>query len=82
METRTQQFAEKTPDNIVSLGQNNLSNYSYVKLSIKSLSVYVDLGATASDSATINFNFLSTDTTTGRQWEIKVTQVECGNQAA
>ena len=44
--------------------------------------VYVDLGATASDSATINFNFLSTDTTTGRQWEIKVTQVECGNQAA
>ena len=48
----------------------------------ESRSVYVDLGTTSSDSATINFNFLSTDTTTGRQWEIKVTQVECGNQAA
>ena len=44
--------------------------------------VYVDVGDQCSDSATLNFNFDSTDSTTGRSWEIKVTQVECWNQAA
>ena len=44
--------------------------------------VYVDIGALATDTATLTFNFLGTDTTTSRSWEIKVTQVECFNKMA
>lgn len=41
------------------------------------LSVYIDIGRGSSDSATLNFAFANTASTT-RQWEIKVTQVKCG----
>jgi len=44
--------------------------------------IYVDVGDQCSDSATLTFNFDATDATTGRSWEIKVTQVECWNQNA
>ncbi len=41
------------------------------------LSVYVDLGSVASDTATLTFSFTATDQTTGRTWEIKVSQITC-----
>jgi hypothetical protein len=40
-------------------------------------SVYVDIGNQASDKATLNFVF--TTVSTIRNWEIKVTQIECSN---
>ena len=44
--------------------------------------VYVDLGTASSGSATLNFNFDNTDATSGRTWDVKLTQVECGSQLA
>jgi len=38
--------------------------------------VYVDMGVSSSDTATLSFAFTGTDT--NRQWEIKVTQIPCG----
>ena len=38
--------------------------------------VYVDIGAVASDTATLAFNFAGTSN--NRNFEIKVTQVPCG----
>ncbi len=40
--------------------------------------VYVDIGANEGDTATINMAF-STASTATRMWDIKVTQLECGN---
>ena len=40
------------------------------------LSVFVDVGTMASDTATLSFMFLGTDMNFNRQWEIKVTQLE------
>ena len=37
--------------------------------------MYVDIGAIEGDSATLNFDF--TGSATNRQWEIKVTQIDC-----
>ncbi len=42
--------------------------------------MYVDIGANNGDSATLNFNFMGTNT--ARTWDIKVTQVECSNPNA
>ena len=42
-----------------------------------SLLVYVDMGNQATDSVTLNFAFTTTSTT--RNWEIKVSQIECSN---
>ena len=42
------------------------------------VAVYVDMGRVPSDTATISFNFNSA-ASTSRQWEIKVTQLECGS---
>jgi len=39
--------------------------------------VYVDIGNQASDTATLNFAFATASTI--RNWEIKVTQIECSN---
>jgi hypothetical protein len=39
--------------------------------------VYVDIGNQGTDTANLAFTF--TTTTTTRNWEIKVTQVECSN---
>jgi hypothetical protein len=40
--------------------------------------IYVDMGAASSDTATAKFTFLSTSTT-GRTYEIKVTQIACSD---
>ena len=39
--------------------------------------VYVDMGNVATDTTTLAFTFATTTTT--RNWDIKVTQVECSN---
>lgn len=39
--------------------------------------VYINIGEKSSDSATLAFSF--TGTSTSRNWEIKVTQIECSN---
>ena len=39
--------------------------------------VYIDMGNQATDTTTLTFAF--TTTTTTRNWEIKITQVECSN---
>ena len=39
--------------------------------------VYVDMGNQGTDTTTLTFAFSTTTTT--RNWEIKVTQVECSN---
>ncbi len=41
--------------------------------------VYVDIGANAGDTATLTFGF-GAAVTTARMFDIKVTQLECGNQ--
>lgn len=41
------------------------------------LIVYIDLGNQATDTATIAFAFTGSSTT--RNWEFKVTQIECWN---
>lgn len=41
------------------------------------LLVYVDMGNVATDTTTLSFTF--TQTTTTRNWEIKVSQIECSN---
>ena len=45
------------------------------------LLVYIDIGQSSGDSATLNFNPTS-DSDTTRTWEIKVTQIACGNPSA
>ena len=41
------------------------------------ISVYIDIGPGATATATIGFTFMALAAT--RSWEIKVTQLECGN---
>ncbi len=40
-------------------------------------SVYIDMGNQPTDSSTLSFAFTTTSTT--RNWEIKVSQIECSN---
>lgn len=42
--------------------------------------VYVDIGATSGDTATLAFSFTGTNNI--RQWDIKITQVPCASAAA
>ena len=42
--------------------------------------VYVDMGAQASDTATLNFAFSGTAST--RAWEVKATQIPCASRSA
>jgi len=44
--------------------------------------IYIDYGDSDSIRIAIDLNAVGTDDTTGRQWEIKVTQVECWNPSA
>ena len=41
------------------------------------LTVYIDMGNQATDSVNLAFTFTTTSAT--RNWEIKVTQIECSN---
>ena len=66
-------------------GQHSESSDSFLSNLVQlhlHATLYVDVGDQCSDSATLTFNFDATDATTGRSWEIKVTQVECWNQNA
>ena len=42
--------------------------------------VYVDMGAQASDTATLNFAF--SGTASNRAWEVKATQIPCASRSA
>ena len=42
--------------------------------------VYVDMGAQASDTATLNFAFSGAAST--RAWEVKATQIPCASRSA
>ncbi len=42
--------------------------------------MYIDIGANSGDTAQLAFAF--TGTNTARTWDIKVTQIECGNPSA
>ena len=44
------------------------------------ISVYIDIGPSETATATIGFTFAALAAT--RSWEIKVTQLECGNPMA
>ncbi len=68
------QFVASTRDNTVSYPRNEKRNSLY-KFSIL---VYVNLGNSDSDTATLAFTFSGSSTT--RQFDIKVTQVKCGSQ--
>ena len=48
------------------------SNCTYILIS-----VYIDIGPAETATATIGFTFMALAAT--RTWEIKVTQLECGN---
>ncbi len=41
--------------------------------------MYIDIGAMATDTATLSFAFAGTF---DRRWDIKVTQVECSSESA
>ena len=42
--------------------------------------VYVDMGAQASDTATLNFAF--SGASSNRAWEVKATQIPCASRSA
>ncbi len=72
--------AGRTADTTVSINIAVLSMVAFFIKKIYSNPVYVDIGANNGDSATLNFNFMGTNT--ARTWDIKVTQVECSNPNA
>ena len=49
-----------------------------LRLRIKIITVYIDIGTGSSDSATVAFDF-GTTSSTSRQWDIKVAQIPCGS---
>ena len=53
------------------------STFTFGHLTKTNCLVYVDMGNQATDTTTLTFAF--TTTTTTRNWEIKVTQIECSN---
>ncbi len=83
--SRILRYAARTRDSTVSLPSPRASLQAhYVPKSLSQFSyvVYIDIGTVSSDTATLTFNFLGTDTTTGRLWEIKVSQVPCFSNSA
>jgi hypothetical protein len=48
-------------------------------LTLTKFKVYVDVGASGTDTATLAFTFPGTATSSSRKWLIKVTQVPCSS---
>ncbi len=49
----------------------------YLKFRYKLITVYIDVGTLNADNAILMFAF--TGTNTGRNWDIRVSQIECTN---
>ena len=80
------QFVVRIVDSMVSIYNIKTKTSSLIHIdrfiiliTICFIVVYVDLGTSSSDTATLAFSFNTASTTATRAWEIKVTQIPCGS---